>query len=125
MSLNFSPLQQYCLDAMGIERWQLREIPVEEVESTVAESNKVAEPVQSYQQQDLANADIDPKLTAQLLLALDYCQQHNQLEIDWNVIDDANVVSLDDNLLKLPPLDKLFANAVLKRQLWSVLSKTQ
>jgi len=103
MSLNLSPLQEYCLDAIGIDRWQARDnVPVE--------PNKQS---------------TDPKLVEQLEMVLAYRQQHSDSTLQWLEVAGASESSIAGNELTLPLLPELFASVSLKKQLWSVLVAKQ
>jgi len=107
MNLNLSPLQQYSLESIGIDLWQLRQ-QAEVVENT----ERCIDP----------QVDQDaPHLIAQLELALNYCQQHSDKSIDWVIKEQDSAITLVGEQLQLPPLQQIFSNTQLKRQLWSVL----
>jgi len=99
MSLNISPLQQYCLDAIGIDLWRARD-------NLSVEQNKQS---------------ADPKLVEQLETVLAYRQQYSDSTLQWLEVAGASESCIADNELTLPLLPELFASPALKKQLWSVL----
>ncbi|MDP2561797.1 DNA polymerase III subunit psi [Psychrobium sp. 1_MG-2023] len=124
MTQPFSALQLKCLDALGIEQWQLKpeyRYSHDRIGSTAKHDLPV---VASDVIDNVTVVESAPELVAQLTLAIDYCQQHaadNDIEIEWVESESNDLVSYQAPLLQLPPLATLFSDAQLKQQLWQHL----
>jgi hypothetical protein len=107
--VNLSKRQVDCLKAMGIPLWQSRAKITTEPPVTVEPQAELA--VQP------------PLLIAQLEHAITYCRKHGNgaIELSWKIDDKLEQIELANSQLSLPNLTKVFANAKLKQQLWSLI----
>lgn len=98
--MNLTDEQRYCLQAMGIDLWQLRQVtrPVDE-------------------------APQDPSLKAQIDSAWLYCLKHVNGEYDLITNSQCDEPAWVEGGVELPPYALIFSNPKLKKKLWQVMTQ--
>lgn len=121
MALELSPLQQHCLNSIGVQPWQLRKADSQTTSNslTVQESKPVYQTSSDKQE--------SPALNLELQRAINYVIEHseNVQLINWIINKESNDISLSNNELTLPTLTAVLKSSALKKQLWAAMSNMQ